>query len=329
MNERIRVAAFSVVLSVFGVTLLPVADAVEFAESEDVANCQRIERQVCSTKRSNGYFRCAQWHERYANRSGATHIVITEYVERGSFLFMGSADRMQADYFNCPGNTVEAPNKPRPATEEVVRSGSGFFITNECHLVTNHHVVDGSDKVSVTLHSGDMFEMEVVGSDPSNDIAILKGECQSTPIPLKNTFGSLKGQDVFTIGYPLVQLQGTEQKVSFGHINADSGIQGDIRFLQIDVPVQPGNSGGPLVDEHGNVVGIVTARLDALLTLQATGSLPQNVNYAIKIDYLFPLLRYTKIEPDLPSSEKQISTISAIADTEKSVGMVKAITVKK
>ena len=78
----------------------------------------------------------------------------------------------------------------------------------------------------------------------------------------------LKAQDVFTLGYPLITLTGQEQKASFGRVNALSGIQGDIRFLQIDVPVQPGNSGGPLLSRDGRVVGVVTATLNQLIPLK-------------------------------------------------------------
>ena len=88
-------------------------------------------------------------------------------------------------------------------------------------------------------------------------------------------------------------LQGQEQKATFGRVNSLSGIQGDIRFIQIDVPVQPGNSGGPLINDKGQVVGVVTATLNELVALQASGHLPQSVNYAVKSDYIVPLLKYS------------------------------------
>jgi S1-C subfamily serine protease len=74
-----------------------------------------------------------------------------------------------------------------------------------------------------------------------------------------------------------------------------SGIQDDIRFLQIDVPIQPGNSGGPLLDRRGNVVGVVTATLNQVTALRASGALPQNVNYAVKSDYVIPIVPATVI----------------------------------
>ena len=92
------------------------------------------------------------------------------------------------------------------------------------------------------------------------------------------------------LGYPLVQIQGQALKASFGHVNALSGVKDDPRFLQIDVPVQPGNSGGPLVNEKGDLVGVVTATLDQIVTLKETGVLPQNVNYAVKLQNMRNIL---------------------------------------
>jgi len=93
-----------------------------------------------------------------------------------------------------------------------------------------------------------------------------------------------------TLGYPLVGLQGQEQKANFGRVNALSGTAGDIRYIQIDAPIQPGNSGGPLINRAGEVVGVVSATLNQQVVISEANALAQNVNYAIKIDYVIPLL---------------------------------------
>ena len=107
-------------------------------------------------------------------------------------------------------------------------------------------------------------------------------------------------------------------------MNALSGIGGDIRLVQIDIPIQPGNSGGPLVDSKGQVVGIVTATLNQLVTLRATGSLPQNVNYAVKSDYLIPLL-HTSLKDKWSktgSIQKSRSMAELVKELESSVVLV-------
>jgi S1-C subfamily serine protease len=90
------------------------------------------------------------------------------------------------------------------------------------------------------------------------------------------------GDSVFTIGFPNTDLQGVAPKLTKGEISSLAGIRDNPRYFQISVPVQPGNSGGALVDERGNVVGIVASRLNDVATYEASGALPQNVNYAVK-----------------------------------------------
>jgi serine protease Do len=98
------------------------------------------------------------------------------------------------------------------------------------------------------------------------------------------------GGTVATIGFPNIGMQGFAPKFARGEIASLSGASDDARYFQISVPVQPGNSGGALVDEHGNVVGIVSAKLDASVALAASGALPENVNYAVKSSFLLSFL---------------------------------------
>jgi serine protease Do len=98
------------------------------------------------------------------------------------------------------------------------------------------------------------------------------------------------GNTVTTVGFPNIGLQGFAPKFARGEIAALSGAADDARYFQISVPVQPGNSGGALVDERGNVVGVVSAKLSALAALNSSGALPENVNYAVKSSFLLSFL---------------------------------------
>ena len=100
----------------------------------------------------------------------------------------------------------------------------------------------------------------------------------------------LLGGTVATVGFPDIGLQGFAPKLAKGEIASLSGAGDDPRYFQISVPVQPGNSGGALVDERGNVIGIVSAKLDASVALAASGALPENVNYAVKSSFLLGFL---------------------------------------
>jgi S1-C subfamily serine protease len=171
-------------------------------------------------------------------------------------------------------------------------TGTGFFVSWNGHLVTNYHVIREASRVQVKLDDGDLIEAEVITTEKQDDLALLKVDAIRAPLPLRRESDLSKGQAVFTLGYPLISLQGQEQKATFGRVNALSGPRGDERFVQIDAPIQPGNSGGPLVNEKGEVVGIVSSMLHPLATLSVAGVLPQNVNYAIKSDLAHEMVRY-------------------------------------
>ncbi len=212
--------------------------------------------------------------------------------------FGGSQERVAAIVAEAlKGQARKPPLPPLRATQTAAErrglsTGTAFFVSWDGHLVTNYHVIRGASKVDVKLDDGDLIEAEVVAEWRREDLALLKVDAIRKPLPLRRESNLLKGQDVFTLGYPLISLQGQEQKATFGQVNALSGLRGDERFAQIDVPIQPGNSGGPLLNERGEVVGVVTSMLHPLATLAVAGVIPQNVNYAIKSDLVHEMMRY-------------------------------------
>ena len=129
------------------------------------------------------------------------------------------------------------------------------------------------------------------------------------------------GQKVFTIGFPNIGIQGFEPKYTEGVISSLTGMQNNPRFFQISVSVQPGNSGGPLVDDKGRVVGIVTAKLDDIASLVATGSIPQTVNYAVKSSFVLSMLEGVEGLKELPKPA-ELSREDAIQKSKASVGLV-------
>lgn len=176
------------------------------------------------------------------------------------------------------------------ASANTLQSGTGFMITTDGFLVTNYHVIDPKGAHYIKDHKGKTYEAKLVGADLANDIAILKADGNFSALPILNSSTAKRGQFVITIGFPHVDLQGVEAKVTDGIINSLSGIRRDPRHFQISVPVQSGNSGGPLITNEGSVIGIVVSKLRALEVYKDTGDLPQNVNYAIKANYLSELV---------------------------------------
>jgi S1-C subfamily serine protease len=204
--------------------------------------------------------------------------------------------------------------RDRAIAESLKSTGSGFFISDDGSLVTNFHVVEGASRVVVKTKQG-IFSAKVVKLDPVNDIAVLKvSRSGFRSLPLIPSRAVKLGESVFTIGFPNPDLQGVEPKLTDGKVSSLAGAQDDARHFQISVAVQPGNSGGALVNSVGNVVGIVTARLSDMAALKTTGALPQNVNYAIKSSYVLSLLESVpelagKIKEPWPAKERKFEDV--------------------
>ena len=111
------------------------------------------------------------------------------------------------------------------------------------------------------------------------------------------------------MGFPVSSVLGQEAKYTEGVVSSLSGIKGASSFLQITVPIQPGNSGGPLVNERGEVVGIITSTAAILPFIKESGTLPQNINWAVKADYLRPLIELPKAEQKEFSREQLIEHV--------------------
>jgi S1-C subfamily serine protease len=190
------------------------------------------------------------------------------------------------------------------AADSPAASGTGFFVTDDGFLVTNNHVVKNASQVYLVTGAG-RVPATVVKTDAQHDLALLKAEGNFDPLPVIPSGTVSLGATVATVGYPNVRLQGQAAKLAKGEIAALSGAQDDPRYFQISVPLQPGNSGGALVDGHGNVVGIVSAKLDANAALLTSGALPENVNYAVKSSYL---LNFLDSVPDVAAKLKAPDT---------------------
>jgi S1-C subfamily serine protease len=192
--------------------------------------------------------------------------------------------------------------------------GTGFFITDNGYLLTCFHVVTNATTIRVGTKHG-LFNADLVLSDPDKDIALLKvpGTFSSLPLIASNNVNF--GEAVFTIGFPNPDAQGWQPKLTRGEISSLSGFQDDTNEYQISVPVQPGNSGGALLDENGNVVGIVAATLTASDRDVKDRITPQNVNYAIKNSGVKTFLGVVpeawpfKLKPEYPPTDRKFGDV--------------------
>ena len=224
---------------------------------------------------------------------------------------------LPADAVGSGGQHIINSNKLYP-TEEVYRqiieeqskptdwSGTGFALNNG-YIITNHHVIDGAKSIWVYGINGNAtsgYAARIIAFDRINDLAIIRiadsrfSGFGTIPYAIKNQMADV-GEDVWVLGYPLTQVLGSEIKLTNGVVSSRSGYQGDVSTYQISAPVQPGNSGGPLFDSYGNVVGIVNAGVPGA----------ENVGYAIKTSYLQNLTDSYALSYSLPKS----NTIASLA----------------
>ncbi|MBP2642878.1 MAG: hypothetical protein H6Q67_765 [Firmicutes bacterium] len=212
------------------------------------------------------------------------------------------------------------------ASNAYTRSGTGFFITSNL-IVTNCHVIENAQTIEVKYNNGQKISATVIAKDRINDLALLKVskiEPSVTPLSIANIENAKYGDVVYTVGFPAPSLLGTKAKLGEGIINSITGIQDDVRMFQISIPIQAGNSGGPLINSKGQVVGVVTATVNPITSLILTGSFPQNVNFAMKINYVNNLLSTLPEAVRLPIKEasNDLSPAQIIDQAQKAVVQV-------
>lgn len=182
-------------------------------------------------------------------------------------------------------------------------SGTGFALKGK-YIITNHHVVDGARTLQVRGVKGDftkLYNAVVVAKDESHDMAIIRIEDSKftgfgeIPYTLKSGLSEV-GEEVFVLGYPLLSTMGEEVKLTTGIVSSRSGFQGEVSAYQVSAPIQPGNSGGPLFDANGDVVGIVNAK-----HRQA-----DNASYAIKSPYMRLFIQNSIGDSAIPTNRKMV-----------------------
>lgn len=168
---------------------------------------------------------------------------------------------------------------PRAPKMEITATGTGWYVAPGGYMVTNAHVVDGCKMV--TLKSG--AQLEVLDVQVEEDLALLKGADSISHLSLRDGRAARLAEDVLIAGYPLGGILSSGINVTVGTVSALLGMGDDDRRFQFTAPVQPGNSGGPVLDTSGNVIGVVVSKLNAMNIQQEVGDIPQNVNFGIAL----------------------------------------------
>jgi tetratricopeptide (TPR) repeat protein len=187
-------------------------------------------------------------------------------------------------------------------------TGSGIVIGNGGEILTNAHVADRCDSISIQFASKKTDTAVLVARDQKNDLALLRVANPPSAVAAFRAGAPVRaGDTVVALGYPLPALLSSSATLTVGYVSALSGMEDDARYLQISAPVQPGNSGGPLLDASGHLAGIVTSKLNAENVARYIGDIPQNVNFAIKAEVVRTFLDGKGIAYKTQRSDQQLS----------------------
>ena len=204
------------------------------------------------------------------------------------------------------------PTSPDNPALKFASSGTGFAITKEGHVLTNYHVIDDCGEIWITSKG----RAEALAADAEDDLALLRtdGRFEKQAAFRKEGRAPL-GADIVVTGYPLQSILSTDLGVTSGIVSALKGIRDDPRHLQLTAPAQAGNSGGPVLDRSGNVVGLMVSKLNAMLIAQVARDLPQNINFAITASTARKFLDHYDVLYSVVRSKKtrSVAEIAAMA----------------
>ncbi len=204
------------------------------------------------------------------------------------------------------------------ASERPTSSGTGFVVADG-RVMTNNHVVEDCGRMAVRSAAGTRFAAKVEVTDRRRDLALMSVPSSvGPPLTFRDNPPVQRGETVVTYGFPLSGLLSSGPTLTTGDVSALAGLRDNPVNLQISAPVQPGNSGGPLLDSQGNVIGVVVSKLNAARIAEITGGdIPQNVNFAVKGTEALAFLRANGVQPQTASStgtDKRNTEIGQIAN---------------
>lgn len=209
-----------------------------------------------------------------------------------------------------------------PGANEPWGDGTGFAVTGDGHVLTNHHVIEGCLRLEALVGKERIRSVDVLATDPYADLALVKLEKTFDATASFRDGPTLQlGEPVMVAGYPMRHVVSTSFTVTTGIVSAMVGIDDYAGELQISAPVQPGNSGGPLLDRAGNVIGVVSAQLDEWYAVDAVNALPQNINFAIHGQVVQKFLNKHQVSFVQRASEETLES-HAIADAARDFTLV-------
>ncbi|MEY4859754.1 MAG: hypothetical protein RLZZ235_1921 [Pseudomonadota bacterium] len=228
-----------------------------------------------------------------------------EVINRGQDICAEKVVAMQAPLGRPPEAAAPAPSPGAPSPQARggrASTGTGFVVARD-RVLTNHHVIDGCNAITIRTADGRTLPATMPARvDVQRDLALLAVPNNPGPVLAFRSNLVRRGESVVTYGFPLAGLLAAGPTLTTGEVSALAGLANNEQHFQISAPVQQGNSGGPLLDRQGNVMGVIVSKLNAQRIAQRTGDIPQNVNFAVKGTEALGFLRRAGVEPTLRES---------------------------
>lgn len=261
---------------------------------------------VIDIKHDSTYYYLYGWYDNKENKETLSH---NDWYGKIGYKLIPKALANKIGFKNTITEEEDIRNPigniPRKS-ESVASQGTGFLLHSDGYILTNQHVINGAKKITVSGINGEYslkVNADLIAIDYQNDLALLKINSSlitfpEPPYSLVKSKENIQGTSIFALGYPIKEIMGDEIKVTDGIINSTSGYKGSIAQFQFSAAIQPGNSGGPLLNDKGQVIGIVTAKLNT--------EKMESVGYATKSDYISVFLDLIP-EIDYVSKEENMS----------------------